>query len=687
MYNQSALPFDPINLDPAPSNQGTFNMTSPMPHNFNPNMRELFPNIDGQNKAIVDDKADLNPLRGFLYNQLSSNGFNNPAYSQLLCMVADCAELYFATRKFGTDPGTVIWNAAENLVGIAASANLFEFPELANFIEPSLGTGAERNMAIFNSLKGEIAQFQQSRGAPPQHQQNSQYSTSSYQPTRQPQGQHFQGGGQGYGQPQQPVRQVQRAGGPNPNGVSSNNGMFKANSGHAPNNNVGVRTRGGVHEYDDDEEIFEAPTRVVRGAPVEVEDTPAETPAPLQQRNKLTGPVIMDEVPEGFTVKPGTLTNLLYNKQMQRKLYIVTPTNRYVEVIVALGDDMDYNEHELDAAQVSQTLPPHKAKVAKDEEGDVNTVWNNYQFDGETLAINPNMQGGSTSIQVHSTIDAHSKEEAELILRQSLQRQGVKVNDGTILEYHYRHLKPISFAKGYDGEQVLLRCETLEEFLYELPRANMPARIIGLLSTRAIAIINEVLNHSLSIPWTISELSDYDELIVSLAEEKGKVAHDLFVAKSGELVPLMFNALPAPEAAEYLSKCYPLDLVEGHVLEIRDGVNADSYAIERVDGEEGDDFKPVEEFDDVFEVMVTYDTVSVTLLPWTLDDMGMAASQTEGVITESANPVEFNTLKELFNRTKESNVRHYYIDTEDGKRLSVHRGWLNKNYYKVVTVK
>lgn len=682
MYNQSALPFDPVNLDPQPGIRGTFHMPSRMPQQFNPNMRDLFPMIDGQVKAIVDGKAEQNCLRAFLYNQLSRNDFNNPEYAQLVCMVADATELYFATRQFGTDPGNVVANAADNLVTIAASANVFEFPELANYIEPALQSSAQRNLNVFNTLKAEIANFQGQAGGQPQ------YTTSSYQGNRPAQGQHYGGGNSSNMYSAPATRQVHRPSsavqGNRAVKVSSGSGYFQANDhgGQSLNNEVG-RRRGGIHEFETEDEVFEQPAKVVRSTHVATAQQ-ENTPASIQQKVKLTGPVIMDEVPDGVTVKPGTLTNILYNKHTQRKLYIITPTNRYVEVIVEIGDNMDYKDHELDAAQVTQTLPARRVKAPEVAE---TKVWNNYQFDGETLAINPTMQGESTSIQVHSTIDAHSEEEAELILRQSLQKQGVTVSDGSILEYHYRHLKPISFAKGYDGEQVLLNCETLEEFVYELPRANIPKRIIGILSNRAVNIINEVLNHCLSIPWKISELSDYDELIASLEAEQGKRAYDLFKSKSVELVPLMFNALPSDEAADYLSKCYPMDKVEGSIMEIRDGVTADTYAIERVDSEEGTDFQPVEDFESVFEVIVMYDTVSVTLLPWNITDMGMSSSQVEGVITESVNPTEFETLTELFKRTEDTHVRHYYIDTQDGKRLSVHRGWLNKNYFKVVVVK
>ena len=50
-------------------------------------------------------------------------------------------------------------------------------------------------------------------------------------------------------------------------------------------------------------------------------------------------------------------------------------------------------------------------------------------------------------------------------------------------------------------------------------------------------------------------------------------------------------------------------------------------------------------------------------------------------VKQSVNPVEFKVLQDLYARTKDLHVRHYFIDTIDGYRLKVLPGWLSKDYY------
>jgi hypothetical protein len=281
------------------------------------------------------------------------------------------------------------------------------------------------------------------------------------------------------------------------------------------------------------------------------------------------------------------------------------------------------------------------------------------------------------AVQLNNLIDAHSDQQAEFYLRQALISKNIKIPEDAILEFQYRQLKPIAYRVDREGANDLVAAETMGDFIKTMNGLDMPERFCGQIANRAISIINDALNYSLSIDWTIDELADFDDLLTEIENEHGERTRKLFEDKVNDLLSLIFSAVPAGDVSNYLQSTYDAERLKDNIVELAEATDLSGF----VENIEDPDILDLTKED--YAVVFLADVISITQVPWSLKEMELNISKETPIasVKQSVNPTEFKVLKDLFSRTGELNVRHYFIDTIDGYRLKVLPGWLSKDYY------
>jgi len=145
-------------------------------------MEQFFGMIDGYTRLTLQDTAHNNVLRTFMYNEMSSNYFNNAAYDDLL-LVVSLYSLYLLTNYNTVPPEELVAEAAVTLCSCLASINTQKYPELMGYVDPNIRQDISVQINKFNDITNMISASGRQQTPQPQ---------IGYQP--QPQG--------GYRQPQ-----------------------------------------------------------------------------------------------------------------------------------------------------------------------------------------------------------------------------------------------------------------------------------------------------------------------------------------------------------------------------------------------------------------------------------------------------------------------------------------------------
>ena len=638
---------------------------------------DVFKMLDGHLRHQLQEQAPRNPLRVFLFNQMASNMYNNPQYDELLVSAGGFLEMVLAANTHGNNIDSAAAMVAQKMTTIYASINAVTYQPLQQLVQdPNIVNSVNGTLQEFEQIKNQILQFQQ-RSQPQQNWGGNQ-------------GGFNQGGGGGY----QP-RQTQWQGGNSMGGYgqtntfSGNGGGRSMFSGHqAPPQRSILDTgrRSGIHDYQEIDVGKTEPTPAhysgwntgaekTRSAAWDIPKVETTNSVSFDNEPKVDyeAPLFYSDIPEHMALKPLLPYNLAHNPNTHERIYLPHKDGYLVEVIQEKGEFMDYDQHELDSALKTQSLGAPSTPVQGDG-------WGNYHYLNATATIldDETEEGEVTpAVQLTNLIDAHSDQQAEFYLRQALSSKRIKIPEDAILEFQYRHLKPIAYRIDRKGVDDLASAETMDQFIDVMATLDMPERFCGQITKRAIGMINDALNYSMSVSWTIDELGDYAELLQEIANEHGENTRKLFADKINDLIPLLFSAVSAPEVSNYLKETYHAERLKDNIVEVAEFTELSGF-FENVEDPDTLDLTTED-----YAVVFLTDVISITQVPWTLKSMALTIDKDQPLssVKQSVNPTEFKVLKDLFARTSDLHVRHYFIDTIDGYRLKVLPGWLSKDYY------
>ena len=642
---------------------------------------EAFKMLDGHLRHQLQEQAPRNPLRTFLFNQMASNMYNNQQYDELLVSAGGFLEMVLAANTHGNNVDSAAAMVAQKMTGIYASINAVTYQPLQQLVQdPNIVNSVNSTLGEFEQIKQQILQFQQRNQQPAWGGNQGGYNQGGY------------GGGNNY----QP-RQTQWQGGTQmgfnqPNTFNGNGGnmrgMFNTPQPNQHRSVLDTGRRGGLHDYQEVDVGKTAPTNDNtantswstgsenrRSAAWDIPDVKAADTVSFDNDTTpaYEAPLFYNDLPDHMALKPLLPFNLTYNPNTHERIYLPHKDGYLVEVIQEKGEFMDYEQHELDAALKTQSLGAPSGSVQGDG-------WKDYHYINATATIldDETEEGEVTpAVQFTNLIDAHSDQQAEFYLRQALSSKRIKIPEDAILEFQYRHLKPIAYRIDRKGADDLAKAETMDQFISVMSNLDMPERFCGQITKRAIGMINDALNYSMSVSWTIDELSDYAELLTEIANEHGESVRNLFADKINDLIPLLFSAVSAPEVSNYLKETYKADRLKDNIVEVAEDTELSGF-FENVEDPDTLDLTTED-----YAVVFLTDVISITQVPWTLKSMELKVDKDQPIasVKQSVNPVEFKVLQDLYARTKDLHVRHYFIDTIDGYRLKVLPGWLSKDYY------
>lgn len=189
MFNQaqSQLPYSPEQM------QRPFLNISPNNPPFVPNyqgdqfLMQMTPFIAGATAVEIQNSAQKNPLRMFMFNQYSENNFMNAAFNTLVIGVMDYIALCLAQGRY-QNPEQAAQEAVPAMCEMACALSLRQFPQLEQYLTQDMAQRVRNSISQFDNLSNQIQMMKNRMGG------------GAYQPQGQFGGSQWQNMG-GYNQP------------------------------------------------------------------------------------------------------------------------------------------------------------------------------------------------------------------------------------------------------------------------------------------------------------------------------------------------------------------------------------------------------------------------------------------------------------------------------------------------------
>jgi hypothetical protein len=205
------------------------------------------------------------------------------------------------------------------------------------------------------------------------------------------------------------------------------------------------------------------------------------------------------------------------------------------------------------------------------------------------------------------------------------------------------------------------QCESIEDAVKMLVgmASKIDQKLWTVLHDRLTSKVNQALEFNLQLKgWRISSVTeDYQDLIKMLVELYGDTMSKVFKTHGKELIKVAFGILTGEKFNQYYQNYLP-DNTDNATVE---------SAMERL-------------------VLFT-DRCAVTEMPWNASDLSIEFRDS-GAITAAILPGIHRAVKALMARTDKigGQFSHYYLRTDDGVQLEIHRGWLGEDYYLISQV-
>ncbi len=619
--------------------------------------------------AVLQRNASKNPLRCFLFNQLTANNFQNQEFPKTVNAIAELAAFHMATnQQFAANPQTAVETAAESFCAMLASVNAKMFPALYGFIDQNMAADVEQKVAEFGRLNQVIQQWKQSCITQPMA--NPMQMGGVAPVIQNPWGgqqQNVQMGQPWNAWQQKPSTPVEMAGG-SFKPMNSPQESFTAQGGVVQNLQLNNNQQQNFAAFST--ALFNTPQEpAVQEAPVEKptvsfgfrKGTPAATVTTAPAKTAL----VVEEEPKAEVVKMSkdefyidgcpvrhagntdwTPTSNLENpypiaySTLTHTCFLQRHSDGTVEEVIVdvedLTPEMEYAQHELKPSFKPQTkLDVDSGKVVIPnwtavERLESKTNPNPIEVDG--VVINP--------IIVRTRIDAPNLQMAELNARVELAGQGVHSFHEDAVEFYYD--ENLVFGTELGGMRELFEeihnaetAELIQERFVKL-KGVIPDRVWYAMNQAATKAINEMTTVNLQMKMNVDSFADdLVELVQVVEDEKGKI--------------------------------FSVALEEGLRLLVKRVFNLKD--VEYADG-----------IPDTLHVYALSVGRSVTIVDWPSTAIQVQIQSTGSCIKESYTPALYRALCGILERADEAGEIHeHVIITTDNVVLKVERGLIGRD--------
>lgn len=646
---QGQLPFNP--RQPT-SNLLNISLNNP-PHvpNFQVEqwLQSSIPLIAAASAMEIQNRAQANPLRMFMFNQYSRNNFANPDFDAL---VVGIAEFITMASKKNTYPNVeiAIQDSIPKMVEMLCAVNLRSFPQLEREVDQQTINAVRNTVNHFDRICHEIKQMQYQQ--PNQYQQQPQQQNWAPQNNmgNYPQQNNNQGGFSntplsGYnnrGQVQPPQGQpTSLFGGSQQNAIPAQTGQ----------------TMGGKYGGDNN--------------PITQPFTPrTPTPAPqtqqvqqVQQPVSTVNEVLASEVTwvpsERYPYYPA------YNP-LKYVMYIRTEADgTLTPVLKERTENMDYDRH-----SVSTVFGPVPKKL--DLSNSANIM---LQIEEGVKLINAD----SKNVQDHRTMKAISPEETNELVTTCVNQKTyietseneawfegsidrLKINDGKIpavYRVYVRITDPI--ITMVDESAVVVNFGNSKTFIelrekMDSATGEISAELWGAANMRMTNLINRILRLNMSLPTIAIEsfVTDIQDLITLLETNYGASIQTAFLKYQKEEIASTFKTLSEETAVELTAMCLQ---------------------------DKG--------FDKDNEPKITFITsdYSLTYMNCLSHELELdMAAEVGSAITNALTPMMFSLAEGLFNDidARGNNFAKHLIRTNDGRIMEIAKGNIGDGFYTVM---
>lgn len=343
------LPFSPQQLQTQPL-QLSLNNPPFVPNvQTHPQIQPLVPLIAAACALEVQGKAQLNPLRMFMFNRHALNNFANQDFDNLVRNVVDYVHHYCFVRPEYNNLEIAVQDAVPKVVEMVCGMAVREFPQLEAYCTPETIRAVYASNARFMSIGAEInANRQRAQMGQMQPQMPMQGGWQGNQMQMQPQ--YHRGGWQG-GQMQPAAAGM--IGGPGPSGMFSQAGSARqpvasssqSSGGESRWANAAQRYKTGLVT----EPVAETPQAILR-QPHQPRQTFDQAAALMetQEVTKQTAGELISYKEGMWTPKPGWTSWYLpaYNP-LTHKLFVKTKPDGTLIPVVQEREMMDYEKHRI----------------------------------------------------------------------------------------------------------------------------------------------------------------------------------------------------------------------------------------------------------------------------------------------------------------------------------------------------
>lgn len=588
-----------------------------------PQVEYLIPTIAAGAALEIQQNAQNNPLRTFMFNQFSENNFANSNFNDLVVLIADAITMNMRNSHYA-NPEALMQQAIPHLVQLFCAYNIKMFPGLTQYVNQGDLNGFYQGIQELEQLFSNINRMKNGGMQQPMggYNQNMGY---------QPRASHMVG------------RQMQNLGG----------------------GNTGIFTQGGGLSRTDN--VNRASTRFNNDArPV---NQPFTARKPVQQEQPSIE--ITNNVPETVTEVLVTGNNVAW-KPNKTQPYFPAYNPYKVEMFYKMDEDgniieavlrertkalMDYERHSL---KTVFGLPPSELSFT-----DVEKVRDKLQASiaGINKAITVDTSGAADQV-IHFTSYIKEGVVAETCLNSAwmnleLSRLSSMV-DGVvpfIYRIYARVAEPtISMNEDEsDYVEMFAGIETYIELRDKLKACvdNMSGALWNLANRKMTKLINRIIKQEMSIPGLSIEsfVEDIQDLIDLIAEEYGNSGREAFLNNQTNIIKNVFKLMDPVVQVTFNEYFF-----DSHV------------------------------FPENVQPKITYTSsdYSLTYLDCSAFELEIELAPNVGAaIIRSLTPMVYDLVSGLFKDDADLGIdfTHHLIRTNDGHTLECVRGALNKDFF------
>ncbi len=646
MYNQQnfgqgygpQLPFSPTQL------QHQFLNLSLNTPPFVPNLpvdqqlAQYVPLISAAAAIEVQQKAQANPLRTFMFNEIAANGFQNDVFATLILTIVEYVQLLLMKRQ-AQNIEMAIQMAVPQIVELVCSMNMRKYPDLEQFLQPGMEQTLRANIAFFDQLGQEINAMRN-----PQRGMYAQPMMGTPQPMYQPP--MFQ-------QPQQ-LPSAGRFNTPTNTVVQGNNPLF-SNSGRPPAQVDNRQSSSG--RYDKRAEVLAQPYAQRNNPPV------AEATEPAQ----LVEPEEIPATPgaKNWKFNPAMPYFPVYNPATHEAFLRKDDSGYYRPVLKEKDNrNMDYDRHALPSsfgfAPKGFNLRAAKQTLAGIQEGI--DVLNDKQND---MPVEEAKKHTAVSMRDNLWIETS---EAQALASANLYRL-MNVQENGEVPYVFRTIylvvEPV-VVTTVDTKVInnFGNSSTYLELREKLNAAagDIPPGLWGNCHCKVTDMVNRRLSRNMSLPnlQISSFVEDIEDLIKLLRNKYSDDIADSFTKNQKADIAALFNV-----------------------------VNDDIALQMQADVFEGMEFNNVEQPKLIY-FGSNYTVTLLNCLSYELEiDVGVKVGT---AVTETFTPMLHNLLSQLFSEADDDvKIGRVYdrhlIATNDGRILEATKGYIGSDFMLLTLIK